>query len=237
MLPQCDGMLWTLYALVANHKVRYIGITSAPKLEQRLHQHLTLARRSNKNIHVLNWIRECRASGKVVKIKRLVSGLTKSEAQVLEISTIQKHSCRLVNSHTGGFTGMIGMSEDVKKKWRKSQEQVYVINGGKESHFHKLGLLGAAERWKNKVLSRRERLLRKMAAMRAAKERKRIERGPREEEPKMIVLRHPHLSWAMRDDLSGEIVWMSFLSVRDMARRAGLVAKFYDPRPTIWHYT
>lgn len=76
---------------------------------------------------------------------------------------------------------------------------------------------------------RRERILRKMAAMRAAKARKRMERDPVEKEPRMIHLRHPHLSWAMRDDLSGEVCWMEFKSVRDMERRAGMVAKFYKP--------
>ena len=76
---------------------------------------------------------------------------------------------------------------------------------------------------------RRERMLRKMANMRAAKERKRLDRGPRDEEPRGRIVRHPHLSWAVRDDLSGEVVWMEFRSVRDMARRAGMVAKFYQP--------
>ena len=77
---------------------------------------------------------------------------------------------------------------------------------------------------------RRERILRKMASMRAAKERKRIERGSVEHEPNMRVVRYPHLSWAMRDDLSGDVVWMEFKSVRDMARRVGVVARFYQPR-------
>lgn len=56
-----------------------------------------------------------------------------------------------------------------------------------------------------------------------------MERGPREDEPHMKVVRHPFLSWAMRDDLSGEVVWMPLLSVRDMARRAGMVARYYHP--------
>jgi hypothetical protein len=65
--------------------------------------------------------------------------------------------------------------------------------------------------------------------MRAAKERKRLERGPVEHEPRMLVVRHPHLSWAMRDELSGDVVWMDFKSVRDMAKRAAMVARFYQP--------
>lgn len=75
-------------------------------------------------------------------------------------------------------------------------------------------------------------MLRKMANMRAAKERKRLAAGPRDEEPRMRVVCHPYLSWAMRDDLSGEVVWMEFNGVRDMARRAALVARHYQPRIT-----
>ena len=73
-------------------------------------------------------------------------------------------------------------------------------------------------------------MIKKMAAWRSAKERKRIERGAIEEEPRFVAMRHPDISWAMRDDLSGEVVWMPFVSVRDMARRASIVAKFYRPR-------
>lgn len=76
---------------------------------------------------------------------------------------------------------------------------------------------------------RREAMLRKMATMRAAKERKRLERGPVDEEPKMKVVRHPFFSWAMRDDLSGEVCWMEFKSVRDMAIRVSITVKYYQP--------
>lgn len=76
-------------------------------------------------------------------------------------------------------------------------------------------------------------MLSKLANMRAAKARKREERIAAglidEPEPKMLVVRHPHISWAMRDDLSGEVVWMEFKSVRDLARRAGMVARYYQP--------
>jgi hypothetical protein len=77
---------------------------------------------------------------------------------------------------------------------------------------------------------RREKMLRKLSAMRATKERKRMERGPIDEYPRMKVMRHPNLSWAMRDDLSGDVVRMEFKSVRDMTNRAGVVSKFYQPR-------
>jgi hypothetical protein len=82
---------------------------------------------------------------------------------------------------------------------------------------------------------RKEKMLRKLENMRAAKEQKRIERaesGFGELPPRGKVVRHPGISWAMRDDVSGEVVWMEFKSVRDMARRAGMVAKFYLPIKT-----
>ena len=80
---------------------------------------------------------------------------------------------------------------------------------------------------------RRERVLRKMANMRAAKERKRLERGPRETEPRGRLVRHPHLSWAVRDELSGEIVWMEMKSARDTFRRVTVLLKFYLPTARI----
>ncbi len=77
---------------------------------------------------------------------------------------------------------------------------------------------------------RRERVLRKMATMRAAKERRRMERGPREDEPhRGPIVRHPHLSWAVRDDLSGDVVWMEMKSARDTFRRVTVLLKFYQP--------
>jgi hypothetical protein len=77
---------------------------------------------------------------------------------------------------------------------------------------------------------RREKILRKMAAMRAAKERRRMEREPREEEPRGLMVRHPYLSWAVRDDLSGEVVWMEMKSARDTFRRVTVLLKHYQPR-------
>lgn len=79
---------------------------------------------------------------------------------------------------------------------------------------------------------RHEKMLRKMAAMRSAKERKRqeaIAAGWTPEPKRGPVVLYPNISWAMRDDLSGEVVWMEFKSVRDMAKRAGMVAKHYTP--------
>lgn len=73
----------------------------------------------------------------------------------------------------------------------------------------------------------------RLAKMRAAKQRKHdvaIAAGWTPEPPPGRIVRHPNLSWAMRDDLSGEVVWMEFKSVRDMAKRAGMVARFYKPR-------
>lgn len=83
---------------------------------------------------------------------------------------------------------------------------------------------------RNRRSDKRLRIIKKMASWRAAKERKRIERGGVEEYPRLVAVRHPFLSWAMRDDLSGEVVWMPFVSVRDTAKRAAVVANLYQPR-------
>ena len=75
--------------------------------------------------------------------------------------------------------------------------------------------------------ARRYRLLRKMANMRAAKERKRIALGPREEEPHII--RTAGLSWAVRDDITGHVEWLPLKSARDTFRRITVLLKYYRP--------
>src|SRR6185503_5599090 len=77
--------------------------------------------------------------------------------------------------------------------------------------------------------ARRERMLRKMTNMRAAKARRRQERiaaGLLEREPKMV--RWFPLELGVREKITGEAVWMDLRSVRDAARRLGVVLKFYQ---------
>jgi len=88
------------------------------------------------------------------------------------------------------------------------------------------------ERFSRNRKLRWEKRLRQLAQMRAAKERKRIARGPVDEPPKMKVVRHPFLSWAVRDDLSGEVCWMPMVSARDVYRRISVLLKFYQPNRT-----
>lgn len=71
--------------------------------------------------------------------------------------------------------------------------------------------------------ARRERVLQKMAAMRAAKERKRLERGPVEAEPKMT--RWHRFEFGVRDKLTGETHFADLKSVRHAAKALGLVLK------------
>lgn len=73
---------------------------------------------------------------------------------------------------------------------------------------------------------RRERMLRKMENMRAAKERKRLANPP-EHEPKME--RTTCLSWAVRDDITGHVEWLPLKSARDAFRRVTILLKFYQP--------
>ena len=71
--------------------------------------------------------------------------------------------------------------------------------------------------------TRRDRMFRKMAAMRAAKERKRLARGPRDEEPQMQ--RFYPLEFGVRDTRTGEVAWHPLRSVRHAARALGLILK------------
>lgn len=74
--------------------------------------------------------------------------------------------------------------------------------------------------------SRRQKVLRKMAAMRAAKERKRLANPP-DHEPKMM--RTTCLSIGFRDDISGVECWMPLKSARDAYKRIGVLLKHYNP--------
>ena len=71
--------------------------------------------------------------------------------------------------------------------------------------------------------ARREKVLRKMSAMRAAKERKRLANPP-EHEPKME--RWFPIELGVRDKLTGETAWVDLRSVRDAVKRLGVVIKF-----------
>lgn len=64
-----------------------------------------------------------------------------------------------------------------------------------------------------------------MAAMRAARERKRLER-PAPEIGIRARYRHP-LELGLRDTRTGEVAWVPFRSVRDATRRLAVVAKHY----------
>lgn len=75
-------------------------------------------------------------------------------------------------------------------------------------------------RWQDK----RQRQLRKLANMRAAKERKRLANPP-EHEPKMV--RWFPLEFGVRDKRTGETVWMDLRSTRDVAKRITVLLKHY----------
>lgn len=70
------------------------------------------------------------------------------------------------------------------------------------------------------------RQLAKLAAMRAAKERKRLA-NPVEREP----LRVPYwpLELGLRDKAAGEVAWVDFRGLRDALRRLSAVRQFYVP--------
>lgn len=67
-------------------------------------------------------------------------------------------------------------------------------------------------------------MLRKMAKMRAAKERKRIA-NPIQREPSPVPY-YP-LQFGVRDKRTGDTAWIDFKSVRDAARRLSVIKKYY----------
>ena len=69
--------------------------------------------------------------------------------------------------------------------------------------------------------ARRERVLRKMKNMRAAKERKRMERGPIEEIQKPT--RWHRFEFGVRDKISGAVEFVDLKSVRHAAKALGLI--------------
>jgi hypothetical protein len=75
-------------------------------------------------------------------------------------------------------------------------------------------------RWQDK----RVRQLKKLANMRAAKERKRLANPP-EREPEFV--RYFPLEFGVRDKRTGETVWMDLRSTRDAAKRINAVLKYY----------
>ena len=74
--------------------------------------------------------------------------------------------------------------------------------------------------------ARRERILRKMSAMRAAKARKRLS-NPIDREPRME--RWFPLQLGIRDKVSGETAWTDLRSIRDAVRRLSVVLHNYSP--------
>lgn len=74
---------------------------------------------------------------------------------------------------------------------------------------------------------KRERMLKKLANMRAAKARKR-EFTPPEREPKLV--RYYPLEIGVRDKRTGDTAFVDLRSVRDAAKRLSVVLKNYESR-------
>lgn len=78
--------------------------------------------------------------------------------------------------------------------------------------------------------SRREKQLLKLANMRASKVRKRLERGAAGILERDVKLnRFYPLELGVRDNRTGETVWIDLKSVRDSAKRLTVLLKYYHP--------
>jgi hypothetical protein len=80
---------------------------------------------------------------------------------------------------------------------------------------------------RNRRADKRQRLLQRMAAMRAAKERRRMASAPPEREPRFV--RATGLSLGVRDDCSMVVAWTPLVSVRDASRRLSVILREYQP--------
>lgn len=226
-IPDGGKSNYCVYVLAAKNKIRYVGITTRKPIKKRLYQHLSLARKGTRNIYSLNWIRQCMAKNIPIVIRALRSHLTSSDAIALEMAVIKKYGTRLVNSHAGGFIGVAGLSPEAREKWNRSQAARIARNGGHKEHYRKLNEAGIAERWgthRKTTWLKRDRLLRRLALMRAAKERKRLA-NPVEREPKLA--RWYPLEFGVRDKATGETAWIDLKSCRDAAKRIDVILKYY----------
>ena len=73
--------------------------------------------------------------------------------------------------------------------------------------------------------SRREAQLQRLAAMRAAKERRRLERGPVEQEPRMEKWNRYTIT--VTDRLTGERGSFELRSLRNVQRRLSVVLRYF----------
>jgi len=78
------------------------------------------------------------------------------------------------------------------------------------------------KRWYDK----REQQLKKLANMRAAKARKRLENPP-DREPNLV--RWFPLELGIRDKATGETCWIDLRSARDAVKRIAVILKYYQP--------
>ena len=74
--------------------------------------------------------------------------------------------------------------------------------------------------------ARRDKVLRKCAAMRAAKERNRQERIAEGWEPEPKFERYYRFEFGVRDKLTGETHFVDLKSVRHAAKALGLILKY-----------
>lgn len=78
----------------------------------------------------------------------------------------------------------------------------------------------------NRRKARREKLLRKMATMRAAKERKRMERIAAGWTPEPKMERFCRFEFGARNKVTGETAWADLKSVRHATIALGLILKY-----------
>ena len=112
--PKNQSMLTRIYTLSVNNNIRYIGKT-VQKLEQRLKEHIRVAKSGKVKNHRTNWINSVLRSGLTVVIKEIdhCSWNKSSELEQHYIKYYKELGCDLVNETFGG-EGNLGYKKSVK---------------------------------------------------------------------------------------------------------------------------
>jgi predicted GIY-YIG superfamily endonuclease len=135
----------SVYALIEDGQMRYIGITSQ-SLKRRLYQHLQDVNRPNRTEHKTNWLRACKRDGKAVSIRAIRRGLDVSTAQRIEVQIIKRLHAQLVNIHEGGSSGYAGLPEEAKIRHSQAGVKRFQHMSPSERGKHTNSMRAAKER-------------------------------------------------------------------------------------------
>lgn len=205
-LPMLDGQRFSVYALIEDGKIRYVGITSQT-LARRLNQHFQDMNRPYRKEHKTNWLRACKRDGLLVIIKSLRSGLVLGTAQRIERQIIKRLRPQLVNVHDGGSSGYAGLPPESKAKHSASMKRLF----SNPYFLERMQIVWAKVR-ESKLTKKRERIAYALL------------------HPTIKPVKQYRFNLLMRDKTTGEIVELPLKSVRDAVLN---LKSFIKTRPCV----